>query len=321
MWQRNWKRSRGFTLIELLVVIAIIGVLVALLLPAVQQARESARMTQCRNNLKQLGLAFHNYHDAHGVFPPAYVSDSTHPTRDPQTFDGPGGWGWGALLLPHMDQGPLYNRLDFNRPCWDAANADAVRTPLPAFLCPSATGNIGPFDVRNAAGDTLAVFGRATYVANVGQEEPWGAAHESWEGIADGPLYRNSRSGTRDVTDGLTNTVFLGEHHPIISNKTWVGVVPGAMVCPTDPMRFPGTTCDFAATLVQVHSGPAAAELDVIHAPNAPTCHVCQMFAEHTGGCNVLLGDGSVRFISEFINVDTWAALSSRAMGEVVGEF
>ena len=138
--------------------------------------------------------------------------------------------------------------------------------------------------------------------------------------MADGPLYRNSTTTTSDVTDGLSNTVFLGEHHPVLSSKTWVGVVPGASVCPTP--RFAFSDCDHAATLVQVHSGPASDEIpSVIHPPNSPLCHVCQMYSDHPPGCHVLLGDGSVRFVSEFINQLTWAALSSRAMGETVGPY
>ena len=319
---RTFARSRaGFTLIELLVVIAIIAVLMSILLPAVQSAREAARLTQCRNNLHNLGIALHNYHDSLGSFPSGYISNSNDPARDPQTYDGPQGWAWGALLLPYMEQGSLSGRFDMNRPCWDPANAELARTQLPAFLCPSAAGGDGPFEVKNAAGTVLATFARSSYVANVGQEEPWGQTLTTWDGVADGPLYRNSRVREADVRDGLSNTVFLGEHHPVISSKTWVGVVPGADVCPTDPDRFPGTTCDAAATLVQAHSGPAAGELDVIHPPNAPTCHVCQMYAEHHGGCNVLLGDGRARFVSEFINADTWAALSSRAKREVVADY
>ena len=316
--------SRGFTLVELLVVIAIIGVLVSLMLPAVQQAREAARHTQCKNNLKQIGLALHNYLDAQRCFPPAYVVNPFDAARDPDTYDGPNGWAWGTLLLPYVDQAPLYNGLDLNRPCWDPAQAVLVRTALPVYLCPSAAGNNGPIQIKDgpvASGRTLATFGRSNYVASVGQEEPWVMQIEDWSPVADGPMYRNSRTRPADVVDGLSQTVFMGEHHPIISNKTWVGVVPGAQVCPNDPDRFPGTTCDAAATLVQVHSGPAAGELDVIHPPNSPTCHVCQMYAQHTGGCNVLLGDGSVRFVSQFINVDTWAALSSRNEGEVAGDY
>jgi hypothetical protein len=125
----------------------------------------------------------------------------------------------------------------------------------------------------------------------------------------------------------LSNTVFLGEHSGILSNKTWVGVVPGAAVCANNPTMFPITECDNAATLVNVHSGPATDEIDPvtgfapIHPPNSPLCHVCQMYSGHSGGAFVLLGDGSVRFISQFVHQPTWAALSSRAKAEVVGEY
>jgi prepilin-type N-terminal cleavage/methylation domain-containing protein len=321
------RKRIGFTLIELLVVIAIIGVLVALLMPAVQQAREAARMTQCRNNLKQLGLALHNYHESHRTFPASYLANTRRPNRNPVTYDGPNGFAWGAMLLPMLDQAPLYNLLRTDLPSWDPANSSATATNLAVFLCPSATYSEGPMSVRDSAGTELARWGRSTYVANVGQEEPWGRTAESYAGIADGPLYRNSRTRASDVTDGLSNTVFLGEHSPVLSSKTWVGVVPGAVVCANNPDRFPITQCDLAATLVNVHSGPASAEIDPvtgfapIHPPNSPLCHVCQMYAEHSGGCLVLLGDGSVRFVSQFIHQPTWAALSSIQMGEVVGEF
>ena len=320
-------RRQGFTLIELLVVIAIIAVLVSLLLPAVQQAREAARRAQCKNNLKQLGLALHNYHDAHNTFPASYLSDTRHANRDPSTYDGPNGFAWGAMLLPQLDQGPLSMQLRTDLPCWDAVNAAGVSTKLGLFLCPTATQTDGLASVKNSSGTVLAQFGLSTYVANAGQDEPWGYTAEDVSGVADGPLYRNSRVRTADVTDGLSNTVFLGEHVPVLSSKTWVGVVPGAEVCANDPTKFPITACDLAATLVNVHSGPAVAEIDPgtgfapVHPPNSPLSHVCQMYSQHTGGCNVLLGDGSVRFISQYVHQPTWAGLCSRAKGEVIGEF
>ena len=318
------KTKSAFTLVELLVVIAIIGILVGLLMPAVQAARESARRAHCTDNLKQLGLAFHNYHDTLGQFPPAYViqpgGGGNNGSPDPQTRDAGPGWAWGMLLLPYMEQQPLHDSFNKSLPCWNSANAVPARTVLNGFLCPSASGERSPMKVINSSGSVLATFGRSHYVANVGQEEPWGTTLDDYQSVADGPLYRNSPTRTADVTDGLSNTVFLGEHHPVLSSKTWVGVVPGAAVCPTP--RYAFSDCDHAATLVQVHSGPASDEVPrVIHPPNSPLCHVCQMFAQHPGGCQVLLGDGSVRFVSEYINQLTWAALASRAMGEVVGDY
>ena len=135
------KIRRAFTLIELLVVIAIIAVLIALLLPAVQAAREAARRMQCTNNLKQLGLALHNYHDANRAFPPAYTTlnpkaDGTAagiPYGD-EHRNGPNGWAWGTLLLPQLEQEPLYRQLSLNLPCWAPENAGLVKTKLPVFL-------------------------------------------------------------------------------------------------------------------------------------------------------------------------------------------
>lgn len=315
--------TRGFTLVELLVVIAIIAILVSLLLPTVQSAREAARRMSCQNNMRQLGLAIANYESAFRVFPPAYLSETRHPARDPITLDGPNGFGWGALLLPQVEQGALYQRLDFSVAAWAPINAPSTRTRLPMFLCPSASQSDGDALIKNEVGTELARMARSCYVANSGQEEPWGHSVEDVSRFADGPFFRNARISTASVTDGLSNTVFLGEHAPILSDKTWAGIVPGAAVCTNNPNRFPLTDCDRAATLVSVHSGPAADEVDPvtgfapIHPPNSPLSHVCQMYSEHTNGANVTLGDGSTRFISSNIHQPTWAAMSSRNKGEV----
>ncbi|MBX3415729.1 MAG: DUF1559 domain-containing protein [Pirellulales bacterium] len=320
----RWLRRGGFTLIELLVVIAIVGMLIAILLPAVQAAREAARRAECSNNLKQIGLAMHLYHEALGSFPSAYISQTggggVHGEPDPATRDAGPGWAWGMLILPYVELQTVQLAFDAKLPCWAPENAAAAQTKVAIYLCPTATGEQSSFDVKDAEGNVLANFARSHYVANVGQEEPWGVARDRYLGLVDGPLYRNSGTRVVDVSDGLSNTVFLGEHHSVLSSKTWVGVVPGASVCPSEEFAF--SECDSAATLVQVHSGPAKSEdPPAIHPPNSPLCHVCQMYAQHPGGCNVMLGDGSVRFISDYINQLTWAALSSRAKGDLVGEY
>src|SRR5262245_9449706 len=342
---------RGFTLIELLVVIAIIGVLIGLLLPAVQKVREAAARAQCQNNLKQLGLALHHYHDAHGVFPPAYVGD---PFASGSAFgvsypddngNGPSGFAWGALLLPYVEQDNLYKSFNFNLPCWAPQNAAAARTKVGVFLCPSATGGSDGFAVERFTAGTAAAprdpvpfsptitFAHSHYVTNAGIHQPWGRAPAYSKDFTipepipatgktatiDGPFFRNARLRVADVTDGLSQTVFLGEHSSVLSNKTWVGVVPFAATCPKG--RFP-SDCNSGGCLVGAHSGPDTHDHPqvIIHAPNHPFGHTDEMYSEHRNGCNVLFGDGSVRFISQFINPFTWVALSTRNGGEVVAD-
>ncbi|UUO06076.1 DUF1559 domain-containing protein [Blastopirellula sp. J2-11] len=336
------RRRFAFTLVELLVVIAIIGVLIALLLPAVQQARESARRMQCTNNLKQIGIGLHNYHDTLGSFPSGYVSYNKYgsisslPTGDydATTWDAAPGWGWGKLILPYVEQTGLAAALDNRRKVWDATHQAGAQTKVEMFLCPSSAGPTDPLLVVDDAGVALdkgagsIYLGRSHYVVSHGQEECWGDASGPSGGyngdagkIADGPFFRNSNTRFRDVVDGLSNSVFCGEHTSRLSDKTWVGVVPGAFVHPR--INSPDNGAESAATLVLVHSGPAIGEQDalgnpIIHPPNFPTLHVGQMQSEHTGGANVLLGDGSVRFISEVVNRQLFAAMTSIAEGEVV---
>ncbi len=315
---RHRRHRHGFTLIELLVVIAIIGILVGLLLPAVQKVREAAARSQSQNNLKQIGLALHGYHDANGYFPPGYQSG--FPNQPVPAVDAAPGWAWGTFILPHVEQDNLYRQLRLDVPCWDATNATAVKHAPKVFQCPAAP-NHGPTTlIKDSGGTVLAEFGISHFVANNGQDETWAYDLPNLSGVSGvGPFYRNSKTRIATVTDGLSNTVFIGEH-TTISNKTWVGVVPNADVCPIDPARYPFTACDAGATLVLCHSGPAAAEPGIVHPPSFPTCHVCQMYAPWHGG-NVLLGDGSVRFVPTNVNLNTWAALSSVSGGEVVGDY
>jgi prepilin-type N-terminal cleavage/methylation domain-containing protein/prepilin-type processing-associated H-X9-DG protein len=314
------RRRSGFTLIELLVVIAVIGVLIALLLPAVQSARESARRAQCVNNLKQIGLAMHAYESANRCFPPGYLAlvggGGVHGAPNPVTRDAGPGWAYGTVMLPFLEQQPLYQAMNVDLPAQFPENRTGVTTSLSTFLCPSSSDDSRLFDVLDEPGAVLARFARAHYVLNAGRDEAWGYTIDDHRRIADGPFYRNSRTTIAEIRDGLSNTLFMGEHVPILSDKTWVGVVPGAVVCPTPAFAF--STCDYAATLVLSHTGPSADEDNQIHPPNSRLAHVCQMYSEHPGGANILLGDGSVRFVKESINQRAWAALATIKGGEVV---
>jgi prepilin-type N-terminal cleavage/methylation domain-containing protein len=310
----------AFTLVELLVVISIIGILAALLVPAVQAAREAARRTQSQNNLKQIGLGLHNYESALGKLPPGDVSRISDPQAHSSTLDAPLGWAWGAMLLPYIEQHALYNQIDWRLSAWHPANVAATQSRVSTYLNPAASNFEGLTEVKDESGQRLARLSRSHYVANVGQDEPWGYSPPlvDWQRIASGPFYRNSKTRLAEVTDGLSHSVFIGEH-TTISDKTWVGVVPGGKSCPLDPQRFPFTECDAAATFVLCHAGPAVDEPGIIHPPSFPTCHVCQMFAPWAaGGGFVLLGDGSVRWIATEINLDTWAAMCSVRGGEVI---
>jgi len=321
MRQTRFRPSAGFTLIELLVVIAIIAVLIALLLPAVQAAREAARRAQCTNNLKQIGLALHGYHDAQGVYAPGYLTKigggGVMGTPDPDTRDAGPGWAWGALLLPYMEQSSLYGSLNVSLPSWDLANTTGARASVATYLCPSAPDMTRVYDVKNEGGTTVATFSRSHYGANAGRVEAWATDSDDWSTISDGPIYRNARIGVAAVTDGLSNTVFISEHSSSLSDKTWVGVVPGAVGCPTP--RYAFSECDVSATQVLLHSGPNPWENPpVVHPPNSRLAKICGTFSDHPGGSNVLMGDGSVRFASSNISQVVWPALWTRAGGEVI---
>ena len=177
MLKHRSRPSRAFTLIELLVVISIIGILTALLLPAVQSAREAARRAQCVNNLKQMGLAMHNYHNAINTFPPGYIDYQNNSNFTPDLDMGPG-WGWAAMLLPHLEQGPLYNAINFSlgitvstNPA-SAANNTAVLTSLSVFQCPSDGYNPQPcvlYDITRTF--VIATVAHSNYAATSGWEE------------------------------------------------------------------------------------------------------------------------------------------------------
>jgi prepilin-type N-terminal cleavage/methylation domain-containing protein len=355
MFSSVMRRERpAFTMIELLVGLSVISVMIGMLLPAVQAARESARQVSCSNNLRQIGLAAQNYHAAFRRFPAGYVSFATsdgvappHVMLDPVTWDGAPGWGWAAGLLPFFEGSAIAEGLRYDLPIWAPANEAAIASKIPLLLCPTVTGGDDPFRVQDQAGQPLVIdgrpirVGRSHYVANHGQESCWGECGSAATGeifsniytgetrfvtingdagqVADGPFFRNSRTRFRDVLDGTSQTIFFGEHSSALSEKTWVGVVPGAFTHPL--FESPENGPDAAATLTLVHAGPSGGELDItgnpiIHPVNFPTYHVVQMFSQHPGGGFICMGDGSVRFVSEFVDLFIWAEMSSMDEGE-----
>ena len=314
----------GFSLVELLVTIAIVATLVGILLPAVQTAREAARRSGCGLNIRQLSLAMLAHESSRRRLPAGYVTEPGRTPVDPHCRDRPPGTGWGLLIAAYLEESALADRF---RPATGigvgAVENRAVVAASPSiFRCPADGGPGTPFEVLDESGArhaSGALLGRSSYVANAGQSDPWADPLESWEGRANGPLYRNSWLAVARIRDGLSKTVFLGEHSQRVSQKAWAGTLPGAAShpSPTFAARV-GSVPDRAATLLLVHSGPAAGEAEVIHPPNDPVAHVCQMFSDHPGGGNVACGDGAVRFIAETINLDVWAAMSSIAGGETV---
>ena len=339
----------AFTLVEILVVVTIIGTLTSLLLPAVNSAREAAARASSVNNLKQIGLAMQHFETAMRRFPTGYLSAPYVAGQPPPpgmdmgntpdgicTYDAPPGWAWGAYLLPYMEQTGLYEHLNFNLSCADPANAGAAAMPVKEYICPWAPNNsptmyvkqlnaiASPIDPNNFR--VMAVFGRSHYVANAGHNDPWGMSIPDWSTLPGiGPFYRNSHMRTADVSDGLSCTVFVGEHTNY-TDKTWVGVVPGSNEINQDPYNYPPADAgwDGAGCSVLCHSGPAIDDgpVPIIHPPGFPTDHCDQMYGPwSTRGGNVLFGDGHVVFITASINLNTWAALSSMRLGDIPGPY
>jgi len=317
------RRPSAFTLVELLVVIAIVATLIGLLLPAVQGAREAARRSTCSSNLRQLGLAILVHEATKRRLPAGYVSQAGRDPVDSQSLDRPPGTGWGLLAAPYLEEAALLAAYDptVGLGIGAPANRPIVAASPAVFRCPSDGGSRNAFELLDESGGphpSGAVLGRSSYVGNAGHDEPWGDPLDSWDGHANGPLYRNSWLKASRITDGMSKTVFLGEHSQRKSHKAWAGIVPGGWSHPTPEfIAKAGSEAEGAATLVLVHSGPSDDDPKV-HPPNDPVGHVCQMYADHPGGCNVAFGDASVTFVTDSIDATVWAALSSIAGGETV---
>ncbi len=314
---KAWKApSRGFTLIELLVVIAIIAILIALLLPAVQQAREAARRTECKNNLKQLGLALHNYHDVHNYFPLNSAYAGGQPVMNRSGFVG---------MLPFIDQAPMFNQMNMSLQGTDPPNLAFMQQPLTALLCPSdKTGVKVDHQGYNqnhlsAHGLTVAVapsdyaFCFGDYVnSSTSTGAIWGPNLSPPKNYADG-IVENGRGmfcrgnwscRVGDVRDGTSNTFAIGE-----CIGYWC------------PWQTGWAHQSWATTSQSINWMNAALRAANAGPTNIDSNNCIAFRSQHVGGAHFVMGDGAVRFVSENINGLVYNALGSRNGKETVGEF
>lgn len=334
----NPRERFGFTLIELLVVIAIIAILIALLLPAVQQAREAARRTQCENNLKQIGIALHNYHDVHRTFPPGYRFMANSST---DTIGGPT-----VSLLAFLEQGNIDSQLDPTTP-WYMQSSTIAQTTLPAFVCPSDTSRpkitSDEFGVLGLPfGDTYAI---SSYAYSIGYDDavcfsPGFGPKSTNKNV--GVFYVHSKTRIADITDGSSNTIAVGEAasgydlcHGIGCSVPLSGWTAGHswLIDGTNKEHYLGLGLQYAgglASTVEKMNKEVATDA-YFHAVSEPFNtnpswnggpHWASNFRSfHAGGCQFLFSDGSVQFLSETIDLATYRALSTIQGGEVIGEY
>ena len=283
---KTHERFKGFTLIELLVVIAIIAILIALLLPAVQQAREAARRTQCKNNLMQIGIAFHNYDMAFEILPPGCVN-STGPIRN---IEEGYHMGWVPQILPMMEQQGLFSQINFNESAYSAANGAVKKTRFSSFVCPS---------------DNLQLAGAVNYAGSFSGDDT--AIDMNNTGL----LFLDSSIGYQQIRDGASNTILAGEKRMIASipELGWLS----------------GTRATLRNTGVPINAGwdlGGRRRIGATPAAVPPSDTATSGFSSfHTGGAQFLLADGSVRFLSENINQPVYTLLGSREDMQPVGEF
>ena len=299
-------RRHGFTLIELLVVIAIIGVLVSLLLPAVQQAREAARRSQCQNNVKQVMLAFHNYHDAHGGFPNRYSRNGT-------TLNS--GHGWGLKLLPFLDQAPLFAAWNNDKSFFDPENQTVTMTAVRPYICPTAPG--GPRVMDLSLSTTTTSTGIASDYVVFHQISTTGTGATCTQCNTAAPKTAGTVTPIAAITDGTSNTIMMAEqagrpdyYLAKVKQPTNVGL--------TNP-KFWGGWASYQSVTGQGWNDATPPGAGGVHAMNWSNSQGVYSF--HTGGAMFGMCDGSVRFLSESISLRTMVALWTRDDADLPGEF
>ena len=317
-------KPRGFTLIELLVVIAIIAVLIALLLPAVQQAREAARRSQCKNNLKQIGLAFHSYHDSVKGFPFAWYA-----TAAPLNAAS-----WGSMVLPYLDQQPLYKKYDFRTGAFTTpasvvgtANVAVISTRLTAFLCPSTPSMAPTYNAATPAGalpglPALAwTAATSDYSAATGVMNAYGVPPASPGGSRDGALSFGILCSTTMIKDGTANTILVGERTggPTIFYRG--GVTAPAAVQAVGPTNGGGwgdaLNGEHWITGSLIDGSGASGPCGI----NCTNQRGRGFYSFHAGGAHFVMADGRVLFLNQSLSSTTFAALITRNKGEVIGEY
>jgi prepilin-type N-terminal cleavage/methylation domain-containing protein len=316
---------RAFTLIELLVVIAIIGVLLSLLLPAVQKVREAANRISCSNNLKQIGLALHNYHDSHNVLPPGYLYIPTGAANaggggtqlhgpqpliihrpPPVAYIQPNdpGWGWASYLLPYLEQTSLYAEIDFTLPVGSPSNAAARLTPLAMYTCPS-DREAGIFTVYTNTNQPIADAATSSYAACSGGINDPSAAVDTGNGL----FYRNSKIHFGDILDGLSNTIAVGERACLFTQTPWAGVMTGGTARTTPGAPVYSSTIDPAPVMALAYCKRPL---------NSPLSEPYDWFSAHPGVEPFLFADGSVHPLEFGVDPVILEALASRNGGEVI---